>query len=237
MTQKSRCALFLLFYFTIIPAALTISNDRLTISAPLESAYATFDGKIPPQMEIKGWVCGTAGSKIHLKTVDYVYRLKLAEEGFKAAAAAVQTQYDTRKKMTVPPAIFEGFTTDEVKTFVDAVFQRFTVNASTMNTRLDGLQKELIPAIKGDPENFFGVSVKARVLAENHLDDNFHIETWQDDGAYQVWTTMDCYSASELSSMQHAIEQSLTAALAARDKLLKIATLVHNNRGTPYGIR
>jgi len=225
--------LFLIFFIQVVSPAWS-SDDKLVIIAPMESASAAFDYQFIPVMAIKGWVCGTNGSSVHLKTVEYIFQIKTAEQAFRAATAAIESHYAARNKAIKPPAKFKGLSIQEVTATINDALQRFPADIRFYNNQINSRKKELEIPLKGTPENFFGVNLEERALHENYLDDNFHIDTWQDDGAYQIWTTTDCYTGAELRTMQHAIGQALDAASAARDTFLKTTTRVHDGKGPSF---
>lgn len=213
------------------------SSNKLLISAPGESAFIKLDFNNAPDFFIQGWACGKGGEQARQKAAQHVYWLKLAEQGFKTAAAAAQNTYNNKKKALAPSGSFAGLSRQEIEATVSQALQNYSMNVNTMNARLESIKQELAGKSAAGPENFFGVSLENRALSKNDPSDGFHLESWEDDGSYQVFVTTDCYSKSELAAMKNAIEQSLAQTLTAREELLATTTRVHDRQGAPYQIR
>jgi hypothetical protein len=224
-----------LFVLILVASALPVgANDDLAIQAPAESVFAELSYAHFPSMTIEGWACGTTGGEVGRKTADRVYRLRLAEQGFKNASAGLKDSYENRKKALKAPAGFKGLSLPEVSASIAASLSRFPNKIDAFNADLNRMQKELSQSLKEKPDWFFGVDISKRRLQENHSGDKLRLETWQDDGAYQVWSTIDCYSGADLQSMQSAIRQALEAALTARDELIQTAEQVHDGQGAAF---
>lgn len=225
---------FLPILILLAAAAPVGAGEDLLIKAPAESAFVELNSSYVPPMTIEGWACGTSGAEAGQKTVDLVYRLRLAEQGFKNASAGLKNSYENRKKTLKAPAVFQGLSLPEVTATMAVSLNRFPKNIGEFNADLSRLQKDLNQSLKEKPDRFFGVDISKRMLSESHLADRLRLETWQDDGAYQVWSAIDCYSVADLQSMQSSISQALSAALTARDELIKTAAQVHDGQGAAF---
>ena len=231
--------LFIRFFFVIcllVAVAPVSADDDLIIKAPAESAFANFKSAYFPPMTIEGWACGTSGAEAGQKTADLVYRLRLAGQGFKNTSAGLKNSYENRKKTLKAPAAFQGLSLAEVTTTIDVSLNRFPKKIDAFNADLNRLQKDLNQSLKEKPDRFFGVDISKRMLSEYHQSDRLRLETWEDEGAYQVWSTIDCYSVADLQSMQSSISQALESALTARDELLKTAAQVHDGQGAAFSL-
>lgn len=218
-----------------LPAAMPAhGSDALTIKAPAESASVNLTDSAFPAMMIEDWVCGTAGAAVQQRAVDLIYRLRLAEQAFKNATSGIQSAYENRKKAVKAPAAFKGLAAADAASAVAAAVSRFPRSLQTLNADLSRLYNDLAAPVKGEATAFFSVSLTARPLYENHLDDKLKLASWEDDGAYQVWTTIDCYSGAELKAMQSAVGLALAAAMAARDDYNRTALRLHDGQGEAY---
>lgn len=227
---------FFLIVCLLVAALPVEADDALVIKAPAESAFIDLQSSYRPSLVIDGWVCGTYGASAGQRAADLVYRLRLAESGFKKASAALQTTYESRKKTVKAPNVFRGFTTSDVSTMVDNAIKSFPKKVGALNDDLNRLKKELDASLQNSPSLFFDVEIKKRALQENHLDDKLRLASWQDDGAHQIWTTSDCYSEAELKSMQSSVAQALKAAVFARDELNKTALQIHDGKGPAFSL-
>jgi hypothetical protein len=229
--------IFIRFFFAmflLVAAVPALADDDLVIKAPAESSFANLQYSHFPPMTIDGWACGATGAEAGQKTADLVYRLRLAGQGFKTSSAGLMNSYENRKKALKAPAVFKGLSQQEVTASIVFSLNRYPKKIEAFNAELNQLQKDLSQSLKEKPDRFFGVDVSKRMLRENHLDDKLRLETWEDEGAYQVWSTIDCYSVADLQSMQSAISQALSAALTARDELIKTAAQVHDGQGAAF---
>ncbi len=228
---------YLYFFFVIIllfSASPVGADDAILIKAPAESATVKMESAYRPPLVIEGWVCGSSGADAGQSAADMAYRLRLAEQGFKNASAGLKTAFEARKKAVKAPVAFKGLSLAEASNIIDNSIKRFPKKIQTLNADLNLLKNKLSNSLKEPPNRFFGVDFSKKALQENHLNDNLRLAAWEDDGAYQVWTTNDCYSEGELKSMQSSVAQALEAAEAARDELLKTASQISDGQGAAF---
>lgn len=229
--MKSLHVSFLVVFF-LATATAVMAEERLTIKAPAESAQVL----LKPQqgyagMWIDGWACNSDAGP---RSVGYVYRLKLMESGFNAANRSVQQAYGNAKKAVKAPATFTGLSTAQVTQAISTARTGATASLESLNYEYTfKFQRDLSGPLKEDAEIFFNAPTKARELFTNSESD-LHRTASDDDGAHQVWSANDCYSAAELKALQGAISNALSAAATAHDALKKTLSLVHDGQGSPF---